>query len=287
MYDTLLRPEIAVLVLLAALLHAVWNALVKAGNDRMLILAAVNAVGLLVAALVIPFVDFPHSASWPYLLLSCLLHYGYYFFLLQSYRVGDLSHVYPLARGTAPLLVALGAFLFAQEILPWTAMVGVVLACCGIISLAFEGGPPWREDPRALLFALGTSLFIASYTVVDGIGVRLSGSPLGYIVWLFFLDGWILAIYAVYKRGRQTTMQFWCRQWKVCIGGGLASTVAYGLVIYAMSTGAMAAVSALRETSVIMAVIIGALQLREQVGWQRITAASMVVVGVGGMHLAN
>ncbi len=269
------------------MLHAVWNALVKAGSERMLVLAAVNAVGMLAAALVIPFVDLPHSSSWPYLLLSCLLHYGYYFFLLQSYRVGDLSHVYPLARGTAPLLVTLGAFLFAQEILPWPAMIGVALACLGIISLAFEGGPPWKDDPRALLFALGTSVFIASYTVVDGLGVRLSGSPLGYIVWLFFLDGWILAGYAVYKRGRQTTLRFWRHQWKVCIGGGIASTLAYGLVIYAMSTGAMAAVSALRETSVIMAVLIGALQLRERVGWQRITAASLVVVGVGGMHLTH
>ena len=287
MQDALLSPEIAALVLLAALLHAVWNALVKAGSDRLLVLAAVNAIGMVAAIPVLPFVALPHSASWLYLLLSCILHYGYYFFLLQAYRVGDLSHVYPLARGTAPLLVALGAMLFAHEILPWAAMIGVVLACLGITSLAFEGGPPWQGDRRALLFALGTSLFIAGYTVVDGIGVRLSNSPLGYISWLFFLDGWILAGYAVYKRGHQQLLRFWHAQWVVCIGGGIASTVAYGLVIYAMSSGAMAAVSALRETSVIMAVLIGAVKLREHVGWRRLSAAGMVVVGVGGMHLAN
>ncbi|HXH03246.1 MAG TPA: EamA family transporter [Candidatus Competibacteraceae bacterium] len=282
----LLTPELITLVLFAALLHATWNALVKQGGDRLLILAAVNGCGMLVGALGVPLLQPPAPASWIYLLLSIVLHFGYYYFLLQAYRFGDLSHVYPLARGAAPLLVLLGGLWAAGETLPGGAVVGVLLASAGIISLAFDRGLPWWRDPRPVLYALGTSLFIAAYTVVDGLGVRASGSPAGYIFWLFFLDGWPLLLFALARRRRQL-WTFLAREWRIGLGGGLAAITGYGLVIYAMSRGAMAAVSALRETSVIMAVLIGTWLLGERFGARRMAAACLVTLGVGLMNVLH
>lgn len=281
----LLTADLTALVLIAALLHATWNALVKMGGDRLLVLASVNFIGALVGGAVALFVTPPDKASWFYLFLSTVLHNAYYFFLLQSYRVGDLSQVYPLARGTAPLLVLAAGALLAGEQLPAAAIVGIVLACLGIASLTFESGAPWRNDGRPVLLALTTGFWIASYTIVDGMGVRLSHSPLGYIGWLFLIDGWPIALAALYHR-RGRVRVYLRSEWKHCVGGGLASVGAYGLVIFAMNTGAMAAVSALRETSVIIATAIGTLVLRERFGWRRILAAFTVTVGVLVMNLA-
>lgn len=277
---TALSPSIIGLVLLAAVLHAVWNALVKIGGDRLIVLASVNLVGALFGLLIIGFVEPPKPESWMYLFLSTLFHNAYYFFLLNSYRVGELSQVYPLARGSAPLMVLAGSAWIAGEYLPGLATAGVVIASLGITSVIFEGGAPWRRDPRPVGFALMTGAWIASYTVVDGIGVRLSGSPLGYIGWLFFIDGLPIALVAIFRRRMQIVV-YLRTEWKYCVGGGLASIGAYGLVIYAMSTGSMAAVSALRETSVIIAAVIGTLFLHEQFGARRILAACTVVVGIG------
>ncbi len=273
-------------VLVAALLHAVWNALVKSGGDRVLVLAAVNAAGAVVALPVVLFSDFPAAASWPWLLLSALLHCGYYFFLIRAYGVGDLAHVYPLARGSAPLLVTAGAALLAGEYLPPLAVLGVGIASAGIVSLAFEGGPPWRRDARALWFALATSLFIGGYTVVDGTGVRLAQGALGYIGWLFLIDGVPLAVYALWTRAGVIRPFLRRERWR-CLGGGLASMLAYGLVIWAMSLGAMGMVSALRETSVLFAVLIGVFLLGEHLTARRIGAAIAVCAGVALMHIGT
>ncbi|MDH3688968.1 MAG: DMT family transporter [Gammaproteobacteria bacterium] len=270
-------------VLCAALLHAIWNALVKRGGDRLLALASVSFVGLLMAVVLIPWVRPPHQLSWVFLGVSVVLHAGYHFFLLQSYRFGDLSHVYPLARGMAPLLVAGGAALLADEWLSRPATVGVLLACVGIISLAFENGRPWKNDSRPLVYSMGTSGFIAAYTVMDGMGVRASASPLGYICWLFLLDGLILTLFALWRR-RMATWSFLQTEWRIYIVGGIAATSAYGLVIYVMSFGALAIVSALRETSVIFAALIGMLMLGERFSIRRIVAAVLVACGVAVMH---
>ncbi len=273
------------IVLLAAVLHATWNALVKSGGDPLVVLASVNFVGLVAGGLLAWFVTPPAAASWPYLFLSAVLHAGYYYFLLQAYRFGDLSHVYPLARGAAPVLVVGGAALFADEYLSAVQLGGVLLACLGISSLAFERGRPWRRDMRPALFALGTSLWIAGYTVVDGIGVRRSESAIGYIAWLFFVDGWPITLVAIQlRRGR--LIGYLRSEWRRCVFGGFAAITAYGLVIYAMSVGAMGAVSALRETSVVMAAVIGAVFLRERFGWLRWASAIVVATALAVMNLA-
>jgi drug/metabolite transporter (DMT)-like permease len=268
-----------VLTLGAALLHATWNAVVKGSGDRLLLLAAITVICQILGGAFVPFVDAPDPASWPFILGSLMLHGGYYLFLLQAYRVGDLSHVYPLARGMAPLLVTGGSALFAQEFLAGPALAGVVIASLGICTLAFERGISWVADRRPLGFAFGTSLFIAAYTLVDGSGVRLSGHPFGYIAWLFLLDGFGIALIAGYMRWGQLA-RFLRGEWKTSLGGGIAAALAYGLVVYAMNFGAMALVSALRETSVVFAAVIGTVFLRERITWRRAVSAGVIAGGL-------
>lgn len=281
-----LTLEAAGLVLLAALFHASWNALVKTSGDRLAVLAMLNGVGSIVALLALPFVQVPARESWVFLGASIVLHSGYYFFLIGAYRVGDLSHVYPLARGLSPLLVAGAATVFAGETLPPAAFAGVLLACIGIVSLSFDGGPPWRNDWRPLLFAAGTAAFIAAYTIVDGIGVRAAGSVAGYIAWLFALDAIPIVVVAWVLRRRE--LRWTVRsEWRKGLVGGVLALCAYGLVIWAMSLAAMAAVSALRETSVIFAALIGTILLKERFGGLRISAAVLVAAGVVLMNVAR
>lgn len=278
--------EAAALVLLAAFLHAAWNALVKAGRDRLVVLTIANGTGVLVSLSIAPFVPLPLPGSWLFILASVALHTGYYFFLIRAYRVGDLSHVYPLARGLSPILVAILAAVFANEIpSPW-GMVGVMLACAGITSLAFDAGPPWRGDRRPLAYAAGTAVFIATYTLADGMGVRRAGEALSYIVWLMILDGIPIICFTVYVR-RHDLASAVTSNWRAGCTSGLLQFGAYALVIWAMSLGAMASVSALRETSVIFAALIGALVLKERVGALRITAAILVALGIVLMRVAD
>jgi len=281
-----LTIEAAGLVLLAALFHATWNALVKTSGDRLSVLAMVNGCSAIIAIVMLPFVDVPARESWAYLFASIVLHTGYYLFLVEAYRVGDLSHVYPLARGLSPLLVAGAAVVFAGELLPAAAFFGVVLACAGIVSLSFDGGPPWRNDARPLLFALGTAAFIASYTIVDGIGVRRAGTVAGYVAWLFALDAILIILIAWFIRRREFRWTI-RSEWKKGAAGGVLALAAYGLVIWAMSISAMAAVSALRETSVIFAALIGTILLKERFGLLRVGSAIMVAAGVVLMNLGR
>jgi len=278
--------EAAALVLLAAFLHAAWNALVKAGRDRLVVLTIANGTGVLVALSIAPFVPLPLPQSWPFLLASVVLHTGYYFFLIRAYRVGDLSHVYPLARGLSPVLVALLAAMFANEIPSPLGLVGVLLACAGITSLAFDAGPPWRGDRRPLAYAAGTAVFIATYTLADGMGVRRAGEALPYIVWLMILDGIPIIGFTTYVRRHQLAAAL-TSNWRAGCTSGLLQFGAYALVIWAMSLGTMASVSALRETSVIFAALIGALVLKERVGALRISAAILVALGIVLMRVAD
>lgn len=280
-----IQLDVAALVLLAAVLHASWNALVKVGKDRLLTMTVIMGVGLF-SVVLLPFVQAPARESWLYLFLSVVIHGGYYFFLIQAYRVGDLSHVYPIARGAAPLLVAGGAAFFADEYLSGLAVSGLLLASTAIASLAFANNNLGQRDLRPFLFGFGTSLFIAAYTVVDGLGVRASGSPLGYIGWLFFLDGFPLILFAAATRQKDIG-PYLRAYWKPGLIAGLMAAAGYGLVIWALSLGPMAYISALRETSVIFAAIIGAVLLHESFGPRRIAAAAVVASGIVLMSLAG
>ena len=272
--------EIVAIVLVAAIAHASWNALVKGDDDRLVTLGAVNAARFVLCIPIVTVLPLPAAASWPYLVLSAILHVGYYVFLISAYRFGDLSKVYPLARGLSPLLVAAGAFAFAGERLSPIALVGVGVACAGIASLSAEGAAMRDGNQRrGIVFAAGTAVFIASYTVTDAMGARLSGHAVSYVAWLTIIDGLPMLIAAAVLRRAALTRHLADRAWKSVAGGAL-QLIAYGLVVWALVLAPMAAVSALRETSVLFAAIIGVKLLGEPLGRRRIAAAALVAAGI-------
>jgi drug/metabolite transporter (DMT)-like permease len=271
-------------VLLAAVLHALWNALLKSLPDQFAGFAMLGLATVAVSLLALPLVAAPAPASRGFLALSALLHVGYELFLIGSYQAGDLSQVYPLARGSAPLLVAAAAAVVAHERLAGPQLAGVALVSAGLASLSLGGGRPVGRDRRALLLALGTGVFIAAYTVSDGLGARRSGTPLGYIVWLSLGYGVALPAYALLARRRRLAAAL-RSDWRVGALCGLCSLVAYGLVIWAQTRGTLAAVAALRETSVVVAAVIGAVVLHERFGRLRVAASVLVAAGVVALNL--
>lgn len=280
-----LQPHLIALVLLAAAAHATWNALVKASGDRLLTFATVAGTGLTMGLLAAPFVAAPAPASWPFLLASTVIHGGYYATLLLAYR-GDYSVVYPIARGSAPVMVAGLAALLAGEDVSAAGMAGIGLASFGIVAASLWGGRRPGASAMPLVWAGLTGLTIAAYTVADGMGVRRSGSPAGYVAWLMICMALpILGGALVARRGRIAAHLR--TRWRTGVGGGLLATLAYGLVIYAMGQGAMAQVAVLRETSVVMAAAIGAITLGEGFGLRRVAASLLIVVGIVLLHVAG
>lgn len=265
------------LVLGAAVLHATWNAIVKGTRARALVLAAVAATNGTVGLGLLLWAETPAVASWPYIAASALIHFGYYYFLALAYQWGDLSRVYPIARGIAPVLVSLGALLFAGEDLPALGWAGVVMVSAGISVLAFFARGPNIPDPRSTLAAVATGLIIASYSVVDGIGVRLSASPFGYMGWLFVTE--FLVSFAVLARLRPKLTPEVRATLRVGYLGGFCAVAAYGMVIYANTLAPLGVVSALRESSVIIAALFGVVIFREGPWHSRLAAA--VTVGAG------
>lgn len=270
---------LVVLVLSAALLHACWNALVKSGGVPEFTIASYQLVGAVVCAVLVWFVPTPERASWPFILASVLIHNLYYMTMAQAYRAGDLSQVYPLFRGMAPILVAIGAMIFAGEVLTRSTFLGILFISCGLMSITLLGKHFGKIPKTALLWGLATSVLIGCYTVVDGMGVRLAGNPASYIVWLFMLEVVPIGTWMLLTQRREWFA--YMRQTKLNIlFGGFASNAAYGLVIFAMSLGALAIVSSLRETSVIFAALIGTLLLGEPFGRQRVIATLFVALGI-------
>jgi drug/metabolite transporter (DMT)-like permease len=265
------------LVLSAACLHAFWNALVKAASDRAVVLAAVSSVHAFMGLALVLATPLPAVESWVYIFVSTVIHYGYYVFLFQSYRLGDLSQVYPISRGVAPALVALGAFLAVGERLPVGSLIGLAAVSFGIGLLAFQRGAA-NANPKAVAAAVVTGLLIAGYSVVDGIGVRLSGNPFGYMGWLFLLE--LPVVLFVLWRRRGSVHHFNWRTFGVGLLGGLGAVTAYGLVIYAKTIAPLGAVSAVRESSVIIAALIGLVVFGERPWPTRLLSAGVVAGGV-------
>lgn len=266
---------VVLVVLLAALLHASWNAMLRAGTDRLWSMTIMCIAVATACALAAPFLPMPARASWGCAVASAVLHIGYNLFLVRTYRSGDLGQTYPIARGTSPLLVSLGAALFAGEWPDGISMAGVLLVSGGILALAFQGR---RVGLNSLPYALGTGCFIGAYSVTDGIGARLSGAPVSYTVWMCLMWGVLMPpVYALLRDWR--TLICGRRDTALAAGGGLVSLAAYGIVIVAMAFGPMGSVSALRETSVVFAALIGRLFLHERLTLGRIVACSVVTIG--------
>lgn len=263
------------LVLLAAVLHASWNALVKSSGDRLAILGLVAGGNMVLGIAIVTQFPVPAIESWPYIAASTVIHFGYYYFLYHSYRLGDLSHVYPIARGMSPVLVALGAQVFAGEVLPPLAWGGIVMSSLGIFMLS---GNVFRKEvpPLVVLTAMTTGAIIASYSLVDGMGVRLSGQAMGYIGWLFVFEGFaaVFIFARMVIKGRTVSG----RTVLTGLGGGILSGAAYGLVIYAAALAPLGLISTLRETSVVFAALIGIVLMGER-PWRLRIVASVVVAG--------
>jgi drug/metabolite transporter (DMT)-like permease len=268
-------------VLLAAVLHATWNALLKGTQDRLATFVLLDLTGVVLCALAVPLLPGPAPASWVFIALSTLIHTGYKLLLIESYRTGgDLSQVYPLARGSAPLLVAGFAALVVGERLGPLRLAGVLVVCLGLVLLVGVGSTAaLAAHRRAIGFALATGVSIAAYTVTDGLGVRRSGSALGYIAWLFLAEGLPLPLYAA-TWGRRHLRDPLRANLARGVTSGVLALAAYGLVIWAQTKGALAVVAALRETSVVIAALIGTVVFGERFGYRRTLAAAVVTVGI-------
>jgi len=279
-----MTPFAITLVLSAAVLHALWNALVKASDERLAIMGLISMGHVILGIVLALQSPMPAAISWWYIFGSTVIHFGYYFLLYHSYRLGDLSHVYPIARGMAPVLVAVGAQLIAGEVLPLLAWIGILITSAGIFLLS---GSLFDDSlrPIVILTAMATGIMIAAYSLVDGLGVRAAGTEFGYIGWLFIMEVFT-ALFIFLKLGNRLR-QISRKTYVYGFLGGIVSAGAYGLVIYAKSFSPLGMVSTLRETSVVFAAIIGLLWLGERPWKLRLAASSVVAVGVILMAIAS
>ena len=278
-------PFLIGLVLLAALMHASWNGIVKTGGDGLLMFVLIKTPTMAIAAALLLVTGLPSAASIPYAIGSAAAFTAYCFFLIWAYRAGDLGFVYPIARGSAPLFVALLSYLLIDEYVSGLALAGILVISTGIAVLAFRARTTTPHMPD-FLRALSVGLCIAVYTLLDGTGGRISGNVLGYTAIMSIFSGIPLTIAAFSLRWRETASFLRC-EWKTGLIGGLMMFTAYAIVIYALTLTQMANVAALRETSVIFAAMIGTFILKEPLGVQRILAATIIAAGIMLVALSN
>ena len=252
--------------------------MIKSSRNVLFDMTLVVFLAGVVTAPLMPMVPLPAPAAWPYIIASMVLHLGYYVALVGAYRAGDLSHGYPIMRGIAPLIVSICALAWLGEAPTPTVWLGVLLICGGVLSLGFVGFR-WAESRRSLGWALANACIIASYTLVDAAGVRVAGRPESYVVWLFTLDALPFSLLILFLK-KQELISYARRYWLRGLAGGALSAAAYGVVLWAMTRAPVAAVAALRETSVIFAALIGAWLLKEGHIARRIAGAVTVAAGV-------
>ncbi|AKU21445.1 EamA family transporter [Massilia sp. NR 4-1] len=309
-----MNPTVVAIVLLAAFLHAGWNALVKAGKDAFLTSVLVASGAALISLAALPFLPAPAPASLPYVVASTIIHFFYYGLLSAAYRHGDMSLAYPLMRGSAPLMVAIASRPLLGEVLNPRQYLAIACICSGIFGLYLAarrpaiaglvstlGSDPNRtrarliEAPsaagpvhsagRATLFALLNAVAITAYTLVDGIGARKSGAPAAYTMYLFVLTACGLLAWTLARR--PVALRAYARRhWRVALLGGFGTLASYGLALWAMTVAPVAAVAALRETAILFAAAIAALFLREKIGWRRAAAIGFIAGGAALMRFA-
>lgn len=277
---------VVLIVLLGALLHASWNAVVKSSGDKFLNVVMVIAVAGLAAAAALPFFPQPASASWPYLLVSSVLQVVYIVLVSKAYRHGDMSLAYPLMRGTAPLLVALASGPLIGEALPALRWIGILLVSAGVLAMALESRQRGGGAGRTAATALLNACFIAAYTVTDGIGVRLSGASVAYTLWIFVGHALPLLIWALARQPLQFGAHL-RRRFGTALFGAFATLASYGSALWAMSLNVpIASVSALRETSIIFAAGLSVLLFKERLGKWRWAGIALICGGVAVIRIA-
>ena len=265
------------LVLLAAALHAIWNAVIKGTGDKTIAIGLVALGHMFLGLIGAAILPLPDIKVIPFIIASTLIHWGYYYGLTTAYKFGDLSLIYPIARGISPVIVTFFAFFWIDERLSWVEMGGVLLISSGILFLGLRSLSNEKSIP-ALVFALTTGILIAAYSLTDGFGVRLTENPLSYIVWLFIAEGFI--VFYIFVRFKVRLLKSSFSEIMLGFFAGVISTVAYGLALYAKSLAPLGIVTALRETSVIIATLIGVLWFKEKPIGYRIGAASIVFCGI-------
>ena len=275
-------PLVLFAVLLAAFLHAAWNGTVRLGLDRRstMLLLGLTQGGL--ALVLLPFVARPEVAAWGWILAGAALHAGYKLFLVRAYQGAELSQVYPLARGAAPAMVAAISAIWLGERLGSGQLAAVALICAGILAMALGRG---RPRGATLAWALGTACFTAAYTLVDAQGARVAGTAAGYVLWMAVLDAGLLSLWSLATRGPAAFAAL-PAQWRPGLVAGALSLSAYWIAVWAFSVAPVALVAALRETSILFALAIGALAFKERVGRRRWLAAGTILAGVALVRLA-
>jgi drug/metabolite transporter (DMT)-like permease len=277
-------PNDAVLaVLFGALLHASWNAAIKSGRNTFFDTVLVATGAGLIAAAALPFLPSPAPESIPYLVTSSTLQIAYFLLVAAAYRTADMSYAYPLMRGTAPLIVAAASGALIGESLSGRAWLGVLVICSGVLALTLV----YRRSARSLVptgFALGNALVIASYTLVDGVGARLSGQTVAYTLWLSLLTAIPLLAWTGWRH-RVAFVSYSRARWPVGLAGGLCTLASYGLALWAMARAPIAATAALRETSILFGMLISVVMLKERVGFARLAAGAVIASGAAILRL--
>ena len=270
------------ILLFAALLHASWNAIVKAGNDKLYSAIGVTGSAALIALVLIPFAPAPSAASVPFMIASTVLQVIYTVLVAKTYQISDMSQTYPLMRGTAPLLVAIISVLFLGDRLSMLAWCGIAVICTAILGMALNGR---GGSQRGVVLALLNAWIIAGYTLIDGTGVRLSDTALRYTLWSFFLNGASLLCWAMLARRREAS-RYLAQNWKKGMLGGMGTMGSYGLALWAMTQAPLAVVAALRETSILFGALIAWLLLKERVAGIRLVAACGIAAGAIVLRLS-
>lgn len=273
--------DVFAIIMLGAALHATWNAVVKGGDDKLLTTCMITAFAALFALAIIPFLDVPARASWPFIGASAILQVLYFVLVASTYRIADMSQTYPIMRGTAPLLVATVSVFLLSESLSAFAWAGIAVISIGILSMA---AAPSTGQRKGLTLALINAGVIAAYTLIDGLGVRKSAAPAAYTLWIFLLTAIPLAAWALGTR-RYAFCRYVAGNWRAGIVGGVGTAASYGLALWAMTAAPIATVSALRETSILFGVVISALVLKEQLTRVRIVAACIIAAGAMVLRL--
>jgi len=266
-------------VLFGAACHAGWNAFLKVKLEPFSAIALIAIMSAIVVLPVLPFVGVPVPEAWPWIAASVAFHLGYFIALTEAYRLGDMGQVYPIARGSAPLMTALVSTMVVGEAIGLRGWLGVIILTAGVFLLSLRGGRNVHFERRAVLFALATAVTICGYSVVDGIGARTAQNAHVYTVWLFLFDGLMMLVLVLWRRGRPVLAEY-AGFWKIGLIGGTLSLAAYWIAIWAMTVAPIALVAALRETSVLLGSLIAVVVLKEPLHRARIIAALMIVGGL-------
>ena len=275
---------VILVVLGSAMLHAVWNAIIKGGDDKLIETSMKATGGGLAVLLVLPFLPVPPPACWPYIAGTVCIHFFYYLFIAYAYRGADLSYAYTIMRGSSPLFTALVSVFILSETLGVSGWAGVLMLSFGVLILAVDAVRRGGFSLSSTILATANAFVIMGYTLVDGHGVRFAETAPSYVCWVFLCNAFPITIFTMIMR-RKVYIDYIKVRWKYGLFGGICSLFAYGLALWGMTRAPIASVAALRETSVVFGMLFAVLFLKEKATPTRIAAVALVLGGAMVMRL--